>query len=165
MKIIYLKNILTINKQQKKEENKMNDEKLKEVFEALQIDRDDTVAKAYGLTYVDDQLVAKFLNDDSDIYELLDNLNSDKIVSNTNFDYFSLITHGWAAPLNSDGEIDGAPSQHPERRRVRLIVTVDIKNNKDIASIMEFNDDPENLIYDHGNATGALAEAVADLFN
>lgn len=143
----------------------MNDQKLKEVFDALQIDRDDATAKAYGLTYVDNQLVAKFLDDHGDIYELIESLNDDKIIANSNFDYFTLITHGWAAPLNNDGEIDGAPSQHPERRRVRLIVAVDVRNSKDMASIMEFSDDPENLIYDHGNATGALAEAVADLFN
>lgn len=143
----------------------MNDQNLKEVFDALQIDRDDATAKAYGLTYVDNQLVAKFLDDHGDIYELIESLNNDKIIANTNFDYFTLITHGWAAPLNKDGEVDGAPSQHPERRRVRLIVAVDVKNNKDMASIMEFSDDPENLIYDHGNATGMLAEAVSELFN
>lgn len=143
----------------------MNDDKLKEVFNTLNIDRDESTAKAYGLTYVDNQLVAKFLDDHGDIYELIDNLNNDKIVANTNFDYFTLITHGWAAPLNKDGEVDGAPSSHPKRRRVRLVVTVDVKNNKDIASIMEFSDDPDNLIYDHGNATGSLAEAVADLFS
>lgn len=142
----------------------MNDQNLKEVFETLQIDRDESTAKAYGLTYVDNQLVAKFIDDHDDIYYLIENLSDDRVIQNTNFDYFTLITHGWAAPLNSDGEIDGAPSKHPERRRVRLIVAVDIKNNQEIKSIMEFSDDPENLIYDHGNATGALAEAVQELF-
>lgn len=142
----------------------MNDNTLYEVFQALNIDRDEATAKAYGLTYVDNQLVAKFLDDHGDIYDLIENLNDDKVISNTNFDYFTLITHGWAAPLNSDGEVDGAPSKHPERRRVRLVIAVDIKNGNDMASIMEFSNDPDNLIYDHGNATGSLAEAVNSLF-
>lgn len=143
----------------------MNDQKMQEVFESLQIDKDETTAKAYGLTYVDNQLVAKKIGDSEDIYMLLDDLNNDKILANTNFDYFAVITHGWAAPLNSDGEIEGAPSQHPEKRRVRLIVNVDLKNNNTVGSTLQFSDDPDNLIFDHGNATGSLADAVANLFN
>lgn len=142
----------------------MNDQKLKEVFETLEIDRDTQKAKAYGLTYADNQLVAKFIGDNSDIYMLIEDLGNDRIIQNTNFDYFSLITHGWAAPLNSDGDIDGAPSSHPERRRVRLVLTVDIKNECEVGSTIQFDDDPEDLVFDHGNATGSLADAVASLF-
>lgn len=143
----------------------MNDNQLKEVFEALEIDKDQDEAKAYGLTYVDGQLVAKLIGSSGDIYVLIDNLNNDKVIANTSFDYFALITHGWAAPLNADGDIDGAPRNHPKRRRVRLVVSVDVKDRTyPIASTMQFEDEPDDLIFDHGNATGSLAEAVASLF-
>lgn len=142
----------------------MNEDTLYNVFQALNIDRDEVTAKAYGLTYVDNQLVAKFIDHHGDIYMLIDNIDNDKILANTNFDYFAIITHGWAAPLDQDGNPTGTPSLHPERRRVRLIVTVDLKNDNDVASALEFGDDPENLIYDHGTATGSLADAVASLF-
>lgn len=142
----------------------MNESTLTEVFNTLNIDRDHATAKAYGLTYVDNELVAKFIDDDGDIYSLIENINDDKILANTNFNFFTMITHGWAAPLNKDGEVDGAPRSHPDRRRVRLVIAVDMKNGNDLASIMEFEDDPDNLIFDHGNATGSLAEAISSLF-
>ena len=31
----------------------------------------------------------------------------------------ALDTSGWAAPMNDDGTVDGRPSQHPLRRRIR----------------------------------------------
>lgn len=142
----------------------MNESTLTEVFNTLNIDRDQDTAKAYGLTYLDNELVAKFIDDDGDIYSLIENINDDKILPNTNFNFFTMITHGWAAPLNNDGEVDGAPKSHPDRRRVRLVIAVDMKNGNDIASIMQFEDDPDNLIFDHGNATGSLAEAISSLF-
>lgn len=142
----------------------MKDKQLKEVFDALETDKDESEAKAYGLTYINGKLVAKLVGSHGDIYTLIENIDNDKIISNTNFDYFCMITHGWAAPLNSDGEVDGAPSSHPNRRRVRLVVTVDINDNHSVGSTVQFSDDPEDLVFDHGNATGSLADAISSLF-
>lgn len=142
----------------------MNDEKLKELFSCLEFDRDETEAKAYGLTMVDGIPLIKQLGSAPDIYAMLDDLDSDKRVQNSRFDYFTLITHGWAAPLDKDGEIDGRPSAHPKKRRVRLIIAVDLNDEYEIGSVVQFSDDPDELLCDHGNATGALAEAVAGLF-
>jgi hypothetical protein len=36
----------------------------------------------------------------------------------------ALDTGGWAAPMNDDGTVDGRPSQHPNRRRIRATTLV-----------------------------------------
>jgi hypothetical protein len=88
-------------------------------------------------------------------------------VQDGDFDYdgitvgYALETTGWAAPLNKDGEVEGAPSQHPERRRVRL--TAIGLAALGAASVLEFADEPGELITDEGQATGMLAEALARL--
>ena len=58
-----------------------------------------------------------------DIYDLLDmdwseNAKRDNLVG------IAIHTTGWAAPLNADGGVDGAPSQHPDRVRVALVATI-----------------------------------------
>jgi hypothetical protein len=58
-----------------------------------------------------------------DVYDLLE---SDIARSTAQFaDAITLVTCGWASPI-AEGQSDDeqvAPSQHPERRRVRLVVT------------------------------------------
>jgi hypothetical protein len=75
---------------------------------------------------------------------------------------YALETTGWAAPLNDDGEVTGgAPSAHPERRRVRL-TSINL-TNVGAASVLEFADNPGELITDDGEASGSLAVALARL--
>jgi hypothetical protein len=71
-------------------------------------------------------------------------------------------TPGWAAPLNQDGEMEGMPSQHPERRRVKLVTC----NDGEFAGhAMAFQDSPDEIETDEGTAQGALAEAIRDAWN
>ena len=72
------------------------------------------------------------------------------------FDCIALLTIGWAAPVNSEGEVEGAPSQHPEKRRVRLVVCA---TRESMASVLRFQDTDETHC-DEGTATGFLAEAI-----
>jgi hypothetical protein len=88
-----------------------------------------------------------------DVYDLLD--------ASYNFENFvgmSIHTTGWAAPLNEDGDIDSAPSEHPERKRVSLITTITAEGT---GSALAFTDE-EEIITDPGSASGALADAMAD---
>ena len=96
----------------------------------------------------------KFVDAHPDVYDLL-HLPASELL--TTFTTFAVVTTGWAAPLNNDGEVDGAPSKHPERRRVRLVITANIDG---VASVLRFEDDSDNVIVDPGQATGSLAEAV-----
>jgi hypothetical protein len=96
-----------------------------------------------------------------DVYDLLE---SEIARSTAQFaDAIVLVTCGWASPRTNDDDADNeiAPSQHPERRRVRLVVTA---TREHTASVIRFSDDWDNPITDEGQARGSLADAVRDLF-
>lgn len=92
-----------------------------------------------------------------DIYVLLESVKPAILAE---FSAIGLVTCGWAAPIAQQDDEETAPSQHPERRRVRLFVCAD---RNEMASVLRFKDDAENPITDEGQATGPLAEALANL--
>ena len=95
-----------------------------------------------------------YLSQHPDVYELLEAPNS---ALARMFDAAAIVTTGWAAPLDENGNVSGAPSRHAQRRRVRLTVLV---ANSGVASVLRFADDPDNVVTDPGSATGSLAEAI-----
>lgn len=93
-----------------------------------------------------------------DVYDLLSTPASLRNQDNhTSYTTWALVTTGWAAPLPADGNIDGAPSDHPERRRVRLVITA---NMDGVASVVRFEESPLDTMVDPGQATGSLNDAV-----
>ena len=118
-------------------------------------------AKAIGIKGNSvENYTAKTISECKDIYEMIDNIDQDKL--QTNYDIVSFLTTGWAAPLSSNGEIEGKPSEHKDRRRVTLITAIDVNAKDIIGSIIDFEDSDE-LVFDNGNATGSLAEAMLGL--
>ena len=95
-----------------------------------------------------------FLAQHPDVYELLDSPSS---ALARMFDAAAIVTTGWAAPLGPDGTVEGAPSEHALRRRVRLVVVV---ADHGVASVLRFADQPDDIVSDPGSATGSLAEAI-----
>jgi hypothetical protein len=95
--------------------------------------------------------------DSDDIYMLLNGVGRDAEDRHTPY-AVGVLTTGWAAPLGDDGTIEGAPSEHPKRRRVVLFCVV--TRDGDVASRMLFEDDPNEPVDDEGAATGALTEAI-----
>ena len=93
-----------------------------------------------------------------DIYHLLESSTARKVMKDSKT--VMVATCGWAAPIDDDDDDMVAPSQHPRRRRVRLMSLVD---SKGVASVMRFKDDPDNIIEDNGVAHGSLAEALLEL--
>ena len=93
-----------------------------------------------------------------DVYELLATPSSSLARM---FDSAAIVTTGWAAPLGPDGTVDGAPSEHALRRRVRLVVVV---ADHGVASVLRFADDPDEIISDPGSATGSLADAITSFW-
>lgn len=88
----------------------------------------------------------------SDVYELL----SEPVMSTlSNVTGIAIHSCGWASPLPTDGV---SPSQHPERRRVALVATVD---NENMGSAIAFEDD-DDIVTDDGDASGMLALALRE---
>jgi hypothetical protein len=123
-------------------------------------------ARLYGVSVVDEEAAREhedgalritFLAEHGDVYELLEAPTSSVVRM---FDAAAVLTSGWAAPISDEGS-DIAPSQHPERRRVRLVVVV---CDKGVASVLRFADTPDDVVTDAGVARGSLADAVTHLW-
>ena len=134
-------------------------------------------ARLYGVSIVnangvasheDGALRISFLAEHGDVYELLDAPSS---AIARMFDAAVVLTCGWAAPISrqdhddhddhetTDDEVP--PSQHPQRRRVRLVVVV---CDEGVASVLRFADTPDDIVTDAGSARGSLADAVNNLW-
>jgi hypothetical protein len=118
-----------------------------------------TEAKTAGLYSVRGEnttLVAEH----GDVYEMLESVEAQAVAMLS--DAVVVRTAGWASPLSNGDEYEGvAPSEHPQRRRVRLLV---VAKAGETASVLRFTDDWANPIFDEGQATGSLADAVQSLF-
>lgn len=115
-------------------------------------------ARLYGVNFRGDDLHLSFVLEHGDIYQLLEVPES---ACARMFDAAAMVTCGWAAPISHDGS-EEAPSAHPERRRVRLVVVV---GDAGVASVLRFRDDAETPILDAGEARGPLAEAIAGFWS
>ncbi|NDE70739.1 MAG: hypothetical protein EB050_06320 [Actinobacteria bacterium] len=131
-------------------------------------------ARLYGVSIVDADgvranhngaLRISFLAEHGDVYELLDAPSS---AIARMFDAAVVLTCGWAAPIDRDespaneDSSEVPPSQHPQRRRVRLVVTV---CDDGVASVLRFADTPDDIVTDAGSARGSLADAVNNLWH
>lgn len=98
----------------------------------------------------------------ADIYEMLEDNKTVKAIQN--YDFFTVVTSGWAAPLKFENQDCDqiTPSKHPERRRIRLIIGA---NATGVASVLRFQDKPDEIVTDEGHARGSLADAVWELLN
>ena len=134
-------------------------------------------ARLYGVSIVnangvaiheDGALRISFLAEHGDVYELLDAPSS---AIARMFDAAVVLTCGWAAPISRQDHDDHGdhettddevpPSQHPQRRRVRLVVVV---CDDGVASVLRFADTPDDIVTDAGSARGSLADAVNNLW-
>lgn len=92
-----------------------------------------------------------------DIYTLLESVSPETLAG---FQVFGVVTCGWAAPIAGSDDEETAPSQHPQRRRVRLFVCAKLKEQ---ASVLRFQDEADEAVTDAGDASGPLSEAIAEL--
>jgi hypothetical protein len=114
-------------------------------------------ARIYGVTVgKSNKVVLSIVDMAEDVYEILSKPMSER---KTKFTTFALVTSGWAAPLGANGEVEGAPSEHPARRRVRLAVVGNADDG--VASVLRFSDEPDEPVIDPGSATGSLANAFS----
>ena len=95
-----------------------------------------------------------------DIYEAL-NEAAAKTPADANA--LAIITCGWAAPTDDDDTQDIAPSLHPKRQRVCLVVTHHLDTGETVSALRFAN--KRGTMVDYGQARGTLAEAIAQLGN
>lgn len=93
-----------------------------------------------------------------DIYKLLASSKSVAVAKAS--DAIGVLTVGWAAPTDDNDDVTVPPSEHPNRRRVRLLC---VASREYVASVLRFQDDNDNPIVDDGKAVGSLAEAIREL--
>jgi len=118
-------------------------------------------AKAYGIKLnINNELEAVLIKNHVDVYELIEQLSLDRVY--LNYSFLSIVTTGWAAPLGKDGEVEGLPSQHKDKRRVTLVSALDINAKEIYGSVIEFQDSDER-VFDFNDATGLLASAIDSL--
>ena len=95
-----------------------------------------------------------------DVYEGLDTIGEQHTLAS---DETAVIcqTCGWASPIEGEPtENEVPPSEHPQKRRVRL--TVLATRSEQMVSSIVFADTPDESIYDFGTARGSLADALKD---
>ena len=96
-----------------------------------------------------------------DVYSAL-NLAAAKTPADANA--LAIITCGWAAPTDDDGTtVEVAPSLHPKRQRVCLVVTHHLETGETVSALRFAN--KRNTVIDYGQASGTLADAVAQVGN
>jgi hypothetical protein len=93
-----------------------------------------------------------------DIYHLLATAGAELASKHTQL---VIYTCGWAAPVGDNEDDMIAPSEHPKRIRVGLLVMA--TNTGLTGSAMKKQGDPELLIVGD-EAKGALADAITDLW-
>lgn len=121
-------------------------------------------AVLFAVDYVRGEVPAiKNIDEQGDIYEMLDDTFNAVRLFDTGYNGFAVVTTGWASPIDKDNDADSqvAPSQHPERKRVRLMTMM---HNGKMGSSIRFTDS-ETVTYDEGNAMGSLASAMQDMYD
>ena len=109
------------------------------------------------------------IDSSTDIYDMLDTDNDNLLNQINKYDMVSFATNGWAAPIakdNDDEYSDVAPSQHPERRRVKMVIFSD-KFGQQMSAISFRNENDEYVLDDYlfdDSGTGSLSNAIKALY-
>lgn len=139
---------------------------IEKINDKVNFEFDSKFAVVYGVN-VDDNLDVTMdkIDANGDVYDLIDVDNTTLMSQVNNYDMITIATCGWAAPIDDDEDDDNsvAPSQHPKKRRVRLVTSANIDGQA--GSTILFQDDIENPVHDYGYAKGTLADAITHVLS
>ena len=139
---------------------------IEKINDKVNFEFDSKFAVVYGVN-VDDNLDVTMdkIDANGDVYDLIDVDNTTLMSQVNNYDIITIATCGWAAPIDDDEDDDNsvAPSQHPKKRRVRLVTSANIDGQA--GSTILFQDDIENPVHDYGSAKGTLADAITHVLS
>lgn len=160
-----------LQKEQKKMKNGITysekfDQTLREIDQAIADKLGDSFeqqpAVLFAVDYVRGEVpVIKQISEDTDVYEMLDDTFNAILLHETGYSGFAISTVGWASPITSEEDEEIAPSQHPQRKRVRLMT---LCNRGQMGSSIRFKGE-QDVTYDQGNAKGSLASAMRDMYD
>ena len=136
---------------------------VKKIQDQIDYEFDCKNAKVFGVMLNDNlDIEIKPIKTGVDVYDLIS--DSVEVFEAVNkYDLITVATCGWAAPIGNDNDDETPPSKHPERRRVRLLTSAN--TNYQIGSSISFKDNPDEPVFDYGNAKGSLADAITELIN
>ena len=113
--------------------------------------------------HIDDDGLFTLIDHDRDVYDLLSNDDVASDLSKADNISIGVLTYGWAAPISDDeDENDIAPSQHKDKKRVRVLVTA--CDHGSTVTFLRFEADPETVDVQTGGE-GSMADAIQQLIN
>ncbi len=116
-------------------------------------------ARLYGVNVKSDCELASLclIGENPDIYDLMSEVHHARTAKL--FHYFFFVTTGWAAPIGDNGEpSDERPSEHPQRRRVRLLLVG--SESGEVITVLRFGDNPEEMEIQDENGKGELMNSL-----
>lgn len=160
-----------LQKEQKKMKNGITysekfEQTLREIDHAIAEKLGDSFEQSLAILFAVDYVrgevpVIKQISEDTDVYEMLDDTFNAILLHETGYSGFAISTTGWASPITSEEDEEIAPSQHPQRKRVRLMT---LCNRGQMGSSIRFKGE-QDVTYDQGNAKGSLASAMRDMYD
>jgi len=122
--------------------------------------RQEKKASLIGIKMSDEGVSYESISVNGDIYKLLENKPAMKKAKTNEYDLIAVLTSGWAAPNNNGDENDDLPpSEHPERKRVKM--TLVGNTSIQYGSVLSI-DGKEEDIFDYMTAQGSLADTFTD---
>jgi len=122
--------------------------------------REAKAATLIGIKMSDEGVQYETINSNGDIYKLLSSKKSIKTIKLNEYNLLAVLTAGWAAPNNEDDEYNNIPpSEHPDRKRVRMTLV----GNTAIqyGSVLSIDGQDEDM-FDYMTARGTLQEAFTE---
>jgi hypothetical protein len=132
----------------------------KNVHNDIENYRKEKKSSLVGIKMSDEGLSYTNISSNFDIYELLSNHLVVEKTKEDQYDLIALLTAGWAAPVKDDDENSNLPpSQHPERKRVKM--TLVGNTHIQYGSVLSISGENEDM-FDYMKASGALAESFVE---
>ena len=113
--------------------------------------------------HIDDDGLFTLIDHNRDVYDLLDDDDVATDLSKADNISIGVLTYGWAAPITDDSnQSDVPPSQHPDKKRVRVLVTA--CDHGKFLTFLRFEADPD-AVETQGGGEGSMADAIQQLIN
>ena len=109
-------------------------------------------ASLIGITITSDGTDYTTIKSNPDVYQLLESPKAVKLTKEGNFHLVALLTAGWAAP---NDDINIAPSEHPDRKRVEMTMV----GNTAVQYGSVLSIEGQDQMYDYMTAEGSLSES------